>query len=109
MNTLPFGSCLADAYAVGIVVATGIQFCGYRDPHAQEHGNPPVAWERWAIVSEAQWGGTGRGDSGDNYVPAPDIDHSNDYVRESLKGWLRWLDTKIGFAGWRLDFVKVCI
>jgi hypothetical protein len=25
---------------------------------------------------------------------------------QALKDWLRWLQHDIGFAGWRLDFVK---
>lgn len=44
--------------------------------------------------------------SGDDYGPAPDLDHANPDLRAALKDWLLWLQQDIGFEGWRLDFVK---
>lgn len=74
-----------------------------------EHPGRSIAWGRWAIVGDEEdgFGGQGRSDSGAGFEPAPDLDHSNEEVRESLKDWLRWLHTDIGFSGWRLDYVKV--
>jgi alpha-amylase len=43
---------------------------------------------------------------GDDYGPAPDLDHLNPDLRAALKDWLLWLQQDIGFGGWRLDFVK---
>jgi alpha-amylase len=43
---------------------------------------------------------------GDDYGPAPDLDHLNPDLRAALKDWLKWLQDDIGFGGWRLDFVK---
>ena len=44
--------------------------------------------------------------SGDDYGPAPDLDHANPELRDALKDWLRWLHEDIGFGGWRLDFAR---
>lgn len=44
--------------------------------------------------------------AGDDYGPAPDLDHLNPDLRAALKDWLKWLQDDIGFGGWRLDFVK---
>lgn len=44
--------------------------------------------------------------TGEDYGPAPDLDHANPQLREALTDWLSWLQRDIGFAGWRLDFVK---
>lgn len=43
---------------------------------------------------------------GDIFHAAPNIDHSQDFVRRDIKGWLNWLRNEIGFDGWRLDFVR---
>ena len=74
-----------------------------------EHPGRSIAWGRWAIVGDEEdgFGGQGSRDSGAGFEPAPDLDHANEEVRESLKDWLRWLHTDIGYSGWRLDYVKV--
>lgn len=43
---------------------------------------------------------------GDIFHAAPNIDHSQDFVRKDIKEWLNWLRSDIGFDGWRLDFVR---
>ena len=63
-----------------------------------------AAWEKWAVVS-GEYGGTGKADSGDNFGPAPDVDHSNAKVQEDIADWMNWLKG-LGFKGWRYDFVK---
>eukprot|EP01025_Chloroclados_australasicus_P009330 TRINITY_DN13582_c0_g3_i1.p2 TRINITY_DN13582_c0_g3~~TRINITY_DN13582_c0_g3_i1.p2 ORF type:complete len:293 (-),score=40.36 TRINITY_DN13582_c0_g3_i1:23-811(-) len=71
-----------------------------------DHPGKKVAWEQWAIVGGDGYGGQGGADSGDDFGPAPDLDHHNDYVRESLKDWLSYLHSDVGYYGWRLDYVK---
>lgn len=44
--------------------------------------------------------------AGDIFHAAPNIDHSQDFVRRDVKKWLNWLRNDIGFDGWRLDFVR---
>lgn len=66
-----------------------------------------LAWDRRAIVSDHyEYRGTGNKSSGDTFYAAPNIDHSQDFVKEDLKEWLVWLRSHAGFDGWRLDFVK---
>lgn len=43
---------------------------------------------------------------GDIFHAAPNIDHSQEFVRSDIKDWLNWLRNDIGFDGWRLDFVR---
>lgn len=44
--------------------------------------------------------------AGDIFHAAPNIDHSQDFVRNDVKRWLNWLRNNIGYDGWRLDFVR---
>ena len=66
-----------------------------------------LAWDKSYICSNnPEYGGTGNGKSGEDYTAAPNIDHSQERVRQDIVKWLRWLRNSIGFAGWRFDFVK---
>lgn len=71
------------------------------------HDGRKIDWGKWAITgNDPVFGGTGNPDTGDDYGPAPDLDHLNPDLRAALKDWLKWLQDDIGFGGWRLDFVK---
>ncbi|KAH0991466.1 hypothetical protein GBA52_002949 [Prunus armeniaca] len=49
----------------------------------------------------------GNKSSGECFHAAPNIDHSQDFVRKDIKEWLHWLSREeIGYDGWRLDFVR---
>ncbi|XP_021722967.1 alpha-amylase 3, chloroplastic-like [Chenopodium quinoa] len=64
-------------------------------------------WDDRAVVADdPHFQGRGNKSSGDNFHAAPNIDHSQDFVRNDLKEWLRWLRKDIGYDGWRLDFVR---
>jgi glycosidase len=66
-----------------------------------------LAWDKSAICSNnSQFGGTGARKPTEDYVAAPNIDHSQERVRNDLKQWLKYLRTNVGFDGWRFDFVK---
>ncbi|ESW25835.1 hypothetical protein PHAVU_003G069200 [Phaseolus vulgaris] len=64
-------------------------------------------WDDRAIVADdPHFQGRGNKSSGDNFHAAPNIDHSQEFVRKDLKEWLLWLREEIGYDGWRLDFVR---
>lgn len=64
-------------------------------------------WDERAIVADdPHFQGRGNKSSGDNFHAAPNIDHSQDFVRKDIKEWLCWLRKEIGYDGWRLDFVR---
>ena len=43
------------------------------------------------IYSLSAMQGRGNKSSGDNFLAAPNIDHSQDFVRKDLKEWLCWM------------------
>ncbi|CAN1187672.1 Alpha-amylase 3, chloroplastic [Linum perenne] len=64
-------------------------------------------WDDRAIVGDdPHFQGRGNKSSGDNFHAAPNIDHSQDFVRKDIKEWMSWLRKEIGYDGWRLDFVR---
>ncbi|GAB4839955.1 Alpha-amylase A type-3 [Ancistrocladus abbreviatus] len=64
-------------------------------------------WDDRAVVADdPHFQGRGSKSSGDNFHAAPNIDHSQDFVRKDIKEWLCWLREDIGYDGWRLDFVR---
>ncbi|GMH01691.1 hypothetical protein Nepgr_003530 [Nepenthes gracilis] len=64
-------------------------------------------WDDRAVVADdPHFQGRGNKSSGDSFHAAPNIDHSQEFVRRDLKEWLRWLRDDIGYDGWRLDFVR---
>lgn len=72
-----------------------------------DHPGARLDWGPWAITgNDPDFGGKGGADTGDDFGPAPDIDHSNDVVRQGIKDWLSWLHAEIGFEGFRFDYVK---
>ena len=46
---------------------------------------------------------------GDDYGPAPDLDHLNPELRAALIEWLTWLKEDIGYTSWRFDYAKGCV
>ncbi|KAJ6371238.1 hypothetical protein OIU77_001692 [Salix suchowensis] len=66
-----------------------------------------LAWGPEAIVcDDPNFQGRGNPSSGDVFHAAPNVDHSQEFVRRDIKNWLNWLRNDIGFDGWRLDFVR---
>ncbi|PRW59861.1 alpha amylase domain [Chlorella sorokiniana] len=66
-----------------------------------------LAWDQRAIVGDdPNFRGRGNRSSGDIFSAAPNIDHSQEFVKRDLQEWMVWLRTHVGFDGWRLDFVK---
>ncbi len=66
-----------------------------------------LAWDKSVICSNNhEYGGTGGGKTGEDYTAAPNIDHTQERVRQDITKWLKYLRGSIGFDGWRFDFVK---
>ncbi|KAE9605500.1 hypothetical protein Lal_00025343 [Lupinus albus] len=64
-------------------------------------------WDDRAVVADdPHFQGRGNKSSGDNFHAAPNIDHSQEFVRKDLKEWLCWLRKEVGYDGWRLDFAR---
>ncbi|XP_061989795.1 alpha-amylase 3, chloroplastic [Rosa rugosa] len=64
-------------------------------------------WDDRAVVADdPHFQGRGNKSSGDSFHAAPNIDHSQEFVRKDIKEWLCWLRQEIGYDGWRLDFVR---
>lgn len=65
-----------------------------------------MCWDESMITSNnLRWEGTGNMGTGEEYIPAPNIDHTNKRVQEDIKEWMLYLKN-LGFKGWRYDFVK---
>ncbi len=48
----------------------------------------------------------GANDTGEQYAAARDLDHTNSYVRDAIKAYLKWLKAEFGYDGWRYDVAK---
>ncbi len=64
--------------------------------------------ECWSTVGSTCTSSMARGaaDTGEPYSAARDVDHSKQYVRDSLVAWMGTRLGNVGFDGWRFDFVK---
>lgn len=47
---------------------------------------------------------TGNSDTGIAWALCPDLDHTNAYVQNAVKAYLKWLKEEYGYSGWRYDF-----
>ena len=59
-------------------------------------------WDARAIVSDdRKFAGRGGPSSGDPFPAAPNIDHTQTFVKADIKEWLQWMRDYMGFDGWR--------
>ncbi len=66
-----------------------------------------LAWDASVVCcNNPAFGGRGNPKQGEDYVAAPNIDHTNERVRSDYVEWLKFLRNSIGFDGWRLDFAR---
>ena len=64
-------------------------------------------WDSRAIVcNDPNFGGRGNHSDGDFFHAAPNIDHSQPFVKADLEDWMSWLMREVGYDGWRLDYVR---
>jgi len=74
------------------------------------HDNRRVDWGPWALVSnhpDPNLAGTGNPKDEYVYHAAPNVDHSNQEVRDSIKSWLNFMTRprNLGYSSLRFDFV----
>ena len=66
-----------------------------------------LAWDKSYICNNnPEFGGTGSHKLQEDYVAAPNLDHSQERVRKDITAWMKWLRNNVGYDGWRFDFVK---
>jgi len=59
-------------------------------------------WDSRAICGDDQnFGGRGGPSSGDIFHAAPNVDHTQTFVKADLSEWLLWLKDSVGYDGWR--------
>eukprot|EP00850_Spirogloea_muscicola_P011008 SM000066S20483 [mRNA] locus=s66:593967:600493:- [translate_table: standard] len=82
----------------------------HRCAHRQNHKGVwnrfggKLDWNETAIVcDDPTYQGKGNKSRGDFFGAAPNIDHSQEFVRKDLA---LWLQTEAGYDGWRFDFVR---
>lgn len=64
-----------------------------------------MAWNNTAIVgNDSRFKGAGNPKYRPFFDGAPNIDHSQDFVREDIVNWLLWLKNDVRFDGFRFDF-----
>jgi len=67
-----------------------------------------IDWGEWAISNEQpDFAGSGNAPTGDVFHGAPNIDHTQERVRQDLCKYMRYLTSdEVGFGGIRFDFSK---
>ena len=105
-------ACVAALHAAGLKVL-GDAVLNHRCAHAQDSNGVwnrfggRLAWDARAIVSDdPHFAGKGAPSQGDHFHAAPNIDHSQEFVRKDIREWMAWLRDSVGYDGWRLDFVR---
>ena len=113
-----YGSVQELMEVIAMFQSRGVKVLGdavinHRCAHEQnEHGvwnqfGGGMKWDERAIVkNDPNFHGRGNLSSGALFEAAPNIDHSQDFVKSDIGEWLVWMRTHVGFDGWRFDFVK---
>ena len=95
------------------IIVLGDAVLNHRCAHAQGSNGlwnkfgGKLDWDERAIVcNDPNFGGKGNRGEGECIHCAPNIDHSQDFVKKDVTEWLQFMRREIGFDGWRLDYVK---
>ncbi|KAH8935240.1 hypothetical protein BDL97_17G019100 [Sphagnum fallax] len=64
----------------------------------------PMPWDEHAVTCDT--GGLGNPSTGAIFEGVPNIDHTQEFVRNDLKNWMNWLRNNLGFSDFRFDFAK---
>lgn len=89
--------------AADSITGVSVFHCG--EGFAQFGGR--LDWDANAICGDDHnFRGRGNPSTGDHFHAAPNVDHTQDFVREGICEWLNWLRSDIGIDGYRLDFAR---
>lgn len=59
-------------------------------------------WDSRAVVGDDRnFGGRGGPSSGELFPAAPNVDHSQNFVKSDITEWMQWLREYVGYDGWR--------
>ena len=104
--------CIKKLHRAGLGVLADIVINHRCAQFQDEHGiwnkyGGKMDWDQRAIVGDdPNYRGRGNRSTGISFDAAPNIDHTQEFVRNDIKDWLSWLHTDIGYDGWRFDFTK---
>ncbi len=59
-----------------------------------------------ASAGSCRGAATGANDTGEQYAAARDLDHTNVYVQNAVKAYLKWMINEVGYDGFRYDVAK---
>ena len=59
-----------------------------------------------ASAGSCRGAATGAYDTGEQYAAARDLDHTNSYVQDAVKAYLKWMKYEMKYDGWRFDVAK---
>lgn len=82
-------------------------FCQGLQPPSYPEASCVRSWvTRWDYglndnVQTFPWPSAGGPSSGSRFDAAPNIDHSQPFVKKDLSEWMQWLREYVGFDGWR--------
>mmetsp|Transcript_9648 Transcript_9648/g.27597 ORF Transcript_9648/g.27597 Transcript_9648/m.27597 type:complete len:677 (-) Transcript_9648:123-2153(-) len=104
--------CIKSLHRAGLGVLADIVINHRCAQFQDEHGiwnkyGGKMSWDQRAIVGDdPNFRGRGNRATGALFHAAPNIDHTQEFVRQDIKQWLEWLHKDIGYDGWRFDFTK---
>ncbi|KAH7296165.1 hypothetical protein KP509_26G011800 [Ceratopteris richardii] len=72
--------------------------------HYNRYDGSSMPWDETAITADS--GGHGNPSTGDVFGGVPNIDHTQEFVRQDIKKWLQWLLQDVGYSDLRFDYAK---
>ncbi|KAG0612666.1 hypothetical protein M758_6G044000 [Ceratodon purpureus] len=87
-----------------IVINHRIGSCQGYGGRYNRYDGMPMPWDEHAVTCDT--GGLGNPKTGVIFEGVPNLDHTQEFVRNDLKNWMRWVRKDLGFTDFRFDFSK---